>query len=160
MANTPPPRMRPRISLGMTRQLARKSKASLLIFAGKGFSGAGFNGRRAPLKRGDNPTKRFTSTSTPGTAANRNTLRSGQPAASNVAASKGPMTAPVWSRARCKPKARPRAPGSTTSAISESRGEVRRPLPTRSRKRNAMMTGQPNTLPASPIHGRAVTDTV
>ena len=69
----------------------------------------------------------------------------------NAKARSGPITAPAWSAARWKPKARPRIAGSTESAIRASRGAPRIPFPTRS------VTRMASTCPADwarPIRGR------
>ena len=95
--------------------------------------------------------------STAGTIDQTNTSFSATPEASSAAASSGPMTAPALSIARCSPKARPRRSGPALAASSASRGEVRRPLPTRSAKRSSSSPGQLVTsatsgrpMPASP----------
>src|SRR5213592_371625 len=74
-------------------------------------------------------------TRTPGTMLARMTVRTSAPRLSTAQATSGPITAPTWSSPRCNPKARPTMGAGVTSAISASRGGVRRPLPSRSTTR-------------------------
>ncbi len=61
-------------------------------------------------------------------------------------ATSGPSSAPAVSSARWMPKASPSRSGAALSEISESRGDVRMPLPTRS---SAMAAdASPHALPA------------
>ncbi len=92
------------------------------------------------------------SASSAGIAERRNTVRSGT--CIHVSAAKpmsGPSTAPALSLALWNPNARPRIDGSTESAMSASRGDVRIPFPTRSVMRIAATCV---TLWANPISGR------
>ncbi len=73
-------------------------------------------------------------------------------------ASREPPTAPAWSIARVKLKARPRVSGPTESLIRASRGEVRTPLPTRSRNFSPTTCPPAQVVPPKPakaMRGRA-----
>src|SRR4030042_73741 len=56
----------------------------------------------------------------------------------------GPITAPMWSIALCRPNARPRSLAGTEAAMRASRGELRIPLPIRSENRTASPCPEPD----------------
>ena len=90
----------------------------------------------------------------PGTTLHPITRRTSTPRDRRYHAASEPTTAPKWSAARWKPKARPRSSGAVTPAMSASRGGVRIPFPTRSITRNPTTC---QAAPATAMSGRTST---
>ena len=97
--------------------------------------------RRRRHRAAPSPTAASATHSAPGSAAHSRMSRNGMFSASRPAASSGPMTAPALSNARCRPNATPRRAAGTERASSASRGDERRPLPSRSSTRSASTIG-------------------